>query len=58
MKFETEGTDLGDAADGTITIKGVETDSVDVAEGDPDQFSLSFTGYSDVSGDIDAAELV
>lgn len=57
VKFETEGTDLGDAADGVVTIKGVEVDSFDFAEGDPDQFSVSGTGYLDISGDIVAAEL-
>lgn len=57
VQFQNEGTDFGDDADAEVTFKGVECDSFDFSEGDPDQFSLSFTGYLDVTGDVTAAEI-
>lgn len=57
VNFVTDGTALGDASDGDVTFTGVECDSFDFSEGDPDQFSLSFTGYGAVTGDLDLAEI-
>ena len=47
IKFQVEGTDLGDSADHSATLSRCVC-SLSFAEGDPDTYSLSFTCYGGV----------
>ena len=43
-----EGTNFGDSADHVLTLNDVRIDSVDVAEGDPNSYTINFTVYGAV----------
>lgn len=51
LTFVVEGTNFGDGADGTFTLEDCYC-TIDFAEGDPNTFSISFTVYGDITGDI------
>ena len=55
LVFTCEGTDHGDASDATFTMNDCEC-SIDFSEGDPDQFSISFTVYGSIAGDLATSE--
>lgn len=45
LVWTVEGTNFGDAADHILTLGDVRIDSVDVAEGDPNSYTINFTVY-------------
>ena len=45
IRYQVEGTDLGDDADHTVTLSKCVVSSLDFSEGDPSAFALSFTCY-------------
>lgn len=51
LTFAVEGTDFGDAADGSITLEDCYL-TIDFSEGDPNTFTVNWTLYGDVTGDI------
>ena len=51
LTFTVEGTAHGDAADATFTLEDCEC-VLDYSEGDPSTFSVSFTCYGALTGDI------
>jgi len=48
LVWTVEGTQFGDAADHVLTLGDVRIDSVDVAEGDPNSYTINFTVYGTV----------
>jgi len=48
LVWTVEGTNFGDAADHILTLGDVRIDSVDVAEGDPNSYTINFTVYGSV----------
>ena len=48
LVWTVEGTNFGDAADHILTLGDVRIDSVDVAEGDPNSYTINFTVYGTV----------
>jgi hypothetical protein len=48
LVWTVEGTNFGDAADHILTLGDVRIDSVDVAEGDPNSYTINFTCYGTV----------
>lgn len=46
--WKIEGTDFGDASDHTLTLEDCEC-AIDVAEGDPDTFTVNFVCYGTVT---------
>ena len=52
ITFTMEGTDLDDAADHTLVLNDCEITSIDIAEGDPNTVTYSFTMYGDLGGDL------
>lgn len=55
MTITQEGTDFGDAADGTLTLADVDF-TVDYSAGEPNTITLNFTVYGAISGDLAIAE--
>lgn len=51
LVFVFEGTDYGDAADGTFTLEDCHI-TFDFAMGDPNTITFNFTGYGDIAGDL------
>jgi hypothetical protein len=51
LVFAMEGTDHGDSADATVTLEDCYC-TIDFAEGDPNTFTITFTCYGSISGDI------
>ena len=43
--WTVEGTNFGDAADHVLTANDVHITSCDIAEGDPNSYTISFTVY-------------
>lgn len=54
IQLTVEGTDFGDDADATITLSDCYC-TIDFAEGDPNTFTVNFTVYGSVSGDLAAS---
>lgn len=48
LVWTVEGTQFGDAADHILTVGDVRIDTCDVAEGDPNAYTINFTAYGSV----------
>lgn len=49
LVWTCEGTNFGDAADHVLTLGDVRIDSVDIAEGDPNTYTINFTVYGAIT---------
>jgi len=56
ITFTSAGAALGDAADHTFTCADCEA-TIDFAEGDSNAFTLNFTVYGAITGDLEASEI-
>lgn len=57
IELTVEGTDHGDAADHTMTLEDCSVRIDSFSEGEPNSFSISFTCYGAITGDLAADEL-